>query len=347
MEEAGEFDYNRYARRKMWMILAGIGVCVVVFLIDILFSARYMNASDVLTELIHPNSSTSTMHVIVWEIRLPIVVTSLLAGAIFGFAGSIMQTMLNNPLASPYTLGISAGAGFGASLAMVVGIGGLAGLGTYMIPAAAFLFAMLACSGIFIIARTRDFASETMILAGIGLVFFFQALSTLMQYFASSEALSGIVFWTFGSVSNATWEKVGIMLVPFLLCFAYVYKNCWKMTALKLGDGKARSLGIDVGRFRKILFLIGSLVTAVAVAFVGCIGFVGIVGPHIARMILGEEQRFFIPMSAICGAAMLCTADIVTRVLTEGLIYPIGAITAIVGIPVFFYLVSKRKVASS
>ena len=341
------FEYGRYAHKKYMILAAALLVVLIVFVIDLFFSIPYIDPAVLIDTFLHPDQNSKVMNVILWDLQMPTVVAGVVCGAAFGLAGAIMQTLLNNPLASPYTLGISAGAGFGASFAMVIGLGGLAVLGTYMVPFAAFLFAMMATGGIFLIAKTKGFNADIMVLAGIGLVFLFQALQSLMQYLASPDALSGIVFWTFGSLNGIEWEQVAIITVLFIIAFVLIYRKSWALTAMKLGDRRAESLGIDTQGMRKWMFVLIALLTATCVAFVGCIGFIGIVGPHVARMILGEDQRYLLPMSCLCGAIILVCADILCGTITSGMEYPIGIFTSIVGVPFFFYLIAKKKGGSA
>ena len=341
-DDGNGFQYGHYAHRKYLMIAAGILIAATVFFIDLFFSIPYISPSVLFEEFIHPGG-TSVMHVILWDLQMPTVIAGIVCGAAFGLAGAIMQTLLNNPLASPYTLGISAGAGFGASLTMVVGLGGLSILGTYMVPAGAFIFAMLATGGIFVVAKAKGFSADVMVLAGIGLVFLFQALQSLMQYLASPDALSGIVFWTFGSLNGIEWDEVAMIFALFVIAFILIYRKCWALTAMRLGDRRAEALGIDTQGMRKWMFVLVALMTSTCVAFVGCIGFIGIVGPHVARMILGEDQRYLLPMSCVCGAIILVLADILCGTITSGREYPIGIFTSIVGVPFFFYLLMKKK----
>lgn len=338
-----QYDYRDSARRKYILICAGVAICLAVLFVDVVMSARYINPLDVLRTIFNPAGATNVMRVVVWDIKIPSSLMGIVVGLGFGISGAVMQTILNNPLASPYTLGISAGAGFGAAFAMVMGVGGLAIIGGYLIPLFAFVFAMGACAGIFIIAKLKRFTSETMVLAGIGLVFLFQALQTLMQFLASPEALQGIVFWTYGSLAGANWDNLAIVFAVFAICFVLIYRKCWVLTAMKLGDNKAIALGIDVNKVRRNMFVIISLLTAVSVAFVGCIGFIGIVGPHLARMILGEDQRFFLPMSGICGASVLIAADTAARLIGGSVMLPIGVLTSAIGVPFFFYLLAKKR----
>lgn len=270
-------------------------------------------------------------------------IMALLVGAALGIAGAGMQTILDNSLSSPYTLGISAGAGFGASLMVVVGVSALKFLGVFMVPFGAFAFAALTSFAIYSINKIKTFSSETMILAGIGMMFLFQALQSLMQYMASPEALQNIVFWTMGSLSKANWINITIILVVLIIMLPLMMKEAWHLTALKLGDEKAAGLGVNVEKLRVKVFAFISIITAVAVSFVGTIGFIGIVGPHIARMLVGEDQRFFLPLSALCGMAILSIASILSKMLVPGAMFPIGIVTAIIGVPFFFSLVLSKK----
>jgi len=282
------------------------------------------------------------MQIIVWDIKIPEATMALVIGAVLGLAGVVMQTMLNNPLADPYTLGISAGASLGAAVATLFGFGATL-LGTYLISASAFVFALIACGGIFLVAKIKSFTSEVLILAGIGLVFFFSAVLSFLEYTAPAEALKSIMFWTMGSLANSSWIEIGTMAAILVISFLYVFRHCWDMTAMRLGDSRASSLGVDTQRLRKILFVVVSLMVAIAVSFVGCIGFVGIIGPHIARMLLGEDQRYLIPMSCLCGSVILIFADMASKMVIEGALVPIGILTSIIGIPFFFYLLLRKR----
>ena len=342
MSEAG-FEYRTYTGKKIAMMWAGIIICLISFILDIMIGSSNLSLSSVFTSLFNSSEADSLTNVIIWKLRLPTAVMGILVGASLGLSGAAMQTILNNPLASPYTLGISAGAGVGASIALLTGLGSLAVLGSFLIPLSAFVFAFLACLGIYLISKIKRFTPETMVLSGIGMVFFFQALQSFLQYTASPEALQSIVFWTFGSLQKANWTNIPIIAVVFLIVFVIVYTHAWKLTAMKLGDEKAKALGIDVERLRMVMFIMISLLTATAVAFVGSIGFIGIVGPHIARILLGEDQRYYLPMSSICGAAILSIASVATKLVVPGAVFPIGILTSMIGVPFFFILIIKKK----
>lgn len=342
-DTAENFDYKKHSYRRIIFILIGLLICTVSFITDVIVGPASLTLRDVWLAVMQSPEVSKNADVIIWSIRLPTAVMALLVGASLGIAGAGMQTILDNPLSSPYTLGISAGAGFGASLVVVIGLNSLEFLGEFMVPFGAFVFAGLTSFFIYSINKIKNFSSETMILAGIGMMFLFQALQSLMQYMATPEALQNIVFWTMGSLTKANWLSISIVLVALLVMLPLMMRESWRLTALKLGDEKASGLGVNVEHLRVKIFLFISIITAVAVSFVGTIGFIGIVGPHIARMLVGEDQRYFLPLSAVCGMVILSLASIASKMLIPGAMFPIGIVTAIIGVPFFFSLVLTRK----
>ncbi len=254
-----------------------------------------------------------------------------------------MQTILNNPLASSYTLGVSAGAGFGAALVIVLGVA-LPLPEAWSIPAMAFFFAALACAGVYAIGSLRGSSPEMLVLGGIALLFLFQALLALLQFVASPEALQQIVFWLFGSLQKASWSKLWIILAVLVIALPALLLDAWRLTALKLGDERARGLGVDVARLRIRSFAIISALTGAAVAFVGTIGFVGLVAPHLARMLVGEDQRGGCcrprPCSGLCCSR---PSSIASKTVLPGAIVPIGIVTSLIGVPFFVWLVIRSR----
>ena len=342
-DTAEHFDYKKHSYRRIIFILIGLLICAVSFITDVIVGPASLTLRDVWLAVMQASEVSKNADVIIWSIRLPTAVMALLVGASLGIAGAGMQTILDNPLSSPYTLGISAGAGFGASLVVVIGLSSLEFLGEFMVPFGAFVFAGLTSFFIYSINKIKNFSSETMILAGIGMMFLFQALQSLMQYMATPEALQNIVFWTMGSLTKANWLSISIVLVALLVMLPLMMRESWRLTALKLGDEKASGLGVNGEHRRVKIFLFISIITAVAVSFVGTIGFIGIVGPHIARMLVGEDQRYFLPLSAVCGMVILSLASSASKMLIPGAMFPIGIVTAIIGVPFFFSLVLTRK----
>jgi iron complex transport system permease protein len=254
-----------------------------------------------------------------------------------------MQTALNNPLASPFTLGVSAAAAVGASAAVVSGFTLLAWGENLAVPLCAFVGAACATALIQLLAWRQGATVDTVVLFGIALLFSFEALLWLLQFIADSNALQQIVFWTMGSLGRATWTKIGIVGTVLSLCLLWSARQAWALTALRAGEDQARSFGIAVERLRLVTLLRVSLLAATALSFVGTIGFVGLVGPHIARMLLGEDHRYYLPGSALAGALMLSLASILSKALVPGVVLPIGIITALVGVPLFMTLVLRQR----
>ena len=242
-DTAEHFDYKKHSYRRIIFILIGLLICAVSFITDVIVGPASLTLRDVWLAVMQSPAVSKNADVIIWSIRLPTAVMALLVGASLGIAGAGMQTILDNPLSSPYTLGISAGAGFGASLVVVIGLSSLEFLGEFMVPFGAFVFAGLTSFFIYSINKIKNFSSETMILAGIGMMFLFQALQSLMQYMATPEALQNIVFWTMGSLTKANWLSISIVLVALLVMLPLMMRESWRLTALKLGDEKASGLG--------------------------------------------------------------------------------------------------------
>ena len=340
---AETFDYVREERRRRGFLAAAVLVALALCLLDVAAGEMWISPAEMLHTLLSPETAARADRIILTDIRLPRAATALLAGIALGFSGGIMQTVLSNKLASPYTLGLSSAAGLGASIAITTGIGA-AGIGVYLIPAVSFLATALACYLIFLFGKYFNAKPDTMILGGIGLSFIFQALQSLFQYAATTEQSQNIVFWLFGSLARASWISTGITAAALLLFIPYIVRDAWKLTALRLGDETAAGLGIEVKWLRGRALLAVSFMTGVAVSFIGTIGFIGLVGPHIARLAVGEDQRYYLPASGVCGGILLSLASVVSKTVVPGTIFPIGIITAVVGGPFFLcFLFAKRK----
>lgn len=334
-------SYRRLSLRRVVVIAMGALGLAFSLVFDVATGPAFLPVADVARSVLGL-AQDRTVDAIVWSIRLPIAFVALVVGAALGLSGAIMQTILNNPLASSYTLGVSAGAGFGAALVIVLGVA-LPMPEAYAIPLMAFLFAGLACAGVYGIGQARESSPEMLVLGGIALLFLFQALLALLQFVASPEALQQIVFWLFGSLQKASWGKLWIIGAVLLACIPVLLADIWRLTALKLGDERARGLGIDVRRLRLRCFVLISALTGVAVAFVGTIGFVGLVAPHVARILVGEDQRGFLPASALYGALLLSLASIASKTVLPGAIVPIGIVTSLIGVPFFVWLIMRNR----
>lgn len=335
--------YRRQSGRRLALLTLALALMAASVALDLAIGPSGLPLGELLHLLVSPDALTPEKKLIVWDIRLPVALMALMVGAMLGAAGAEMQTILNNPLADPFTLGISSAASFGAALAIVLKLSLVPGIGIFLISANAFVMSLLTASALYAFTRMRGVSSETMILAGIAMMFTFNALLTLMQYAATDIQLAQIVFWMMGSLMRANWTKLGVCAAVLLVVLPWFMARNWSLTALRMGDDKAASLGVNVKRLR-IEMLIGiSLLAATAVSLVGTIAFVGLVGPHIARMLAGEDQRFFLPLSAACGAMILSMASILSKAITPGIIYPIGMITSLIGIPFFIGMILAHR----
>jgi iron complex transport system permease protein len=280
------------------------------------------------------------------------VLSAILAGMALSVAGAAMQSLLRNPLGSPFTLGISNAAAFGAAVAVVIfGAGSTNSNASdavlienpYLITLCAFAASLLATLIILAVIKLRDASPETIILTGIMAGSLFMAGTTALQFFADDVEISAIVFWTFGDLGRAGWREFWVMLAilaPTLLYFMY---NRWNYNSLDAGDETARSLGVNVQKVRIWGMLIASLSTAIAVSFFGIIAFVGLVVPHIVRSVIGPDERFLIPSSAIYGGVFLLISDTVARTIISPIVLPVGILTSFIGAPLFLFLLIKKR----
>lgn len=344
--DTGRDFYRALVVRRQLVLLVLALLLVLSVCVDLALGPARYSLGQVVEGLLFPSQVSDQVRVILWEIRMPVALMAVIVGASLSIAGAQMQTILNNPLASPFTLGISAGAGFGAALALAFGVALFPYAVEYIIPINAFIMAMLTSLAIYGLSLRRGVTSETIVLLGIALVFIFNALMSLIQFFASQQAVAAVVFWTMGSLTKATWPKVWIALTVLVLATPLLARRGWALTAMRLGDAKAESMGVRLRSLRLEVLVIVSLLASISVSFVGTIGFIGLVGPHIARMLLGEDQRFLLPGAALSGALILSVGSILSKTIIPGTVIPIGIVTAIVGIPFFLYLILNRRTAA-
>ena len=335
--------YRRLVLRKRLILCALAVLLLGSVLLDLALGPARYSLSEVLGALLSPETATPQVRVVMWDIRLPVALMAVAVGAALSLAGAQMQTILNNPLASPFTLGLSAAASFGAAMGLAFGVALFPLAAQYMVPLNAFIMAMLCALLIHFLSLRRGVSAETIVLLGIALVFTFNALLALVQFFATEQAVAAVVFWTMGSLTKATWPKLGVICLVILITLPIFAKRAWALTALRLGDDKAASFGINVRSLRFQTLIMVSLLAAFPVAFVGTIGFIGLVGPHIARMLIGEDQRFFLPASLLTGALILSASSVVSKTLIPGAIFPIGVVTSLIGVPFFISLILGGK----
>ncbi len=336
-------EYRRTFRRRVALILVLSAAGALSFLADLMTGPSGLGLEETLAALFHTSGVSRTAEVIVWQVRLPMSAMALLVGAALALAGAEMQTILGNPLAEPFTLGVSYCAALGAAVAIVLGVALPLVPSGWTISAFAFAFALASLGAIHALARLRGADRQTLILFGIAVGFTAGALLSLLQFMASADALQQLVFWTMGSLARSNAHSVPVVLAVLVVCVPFSLAASWRFTVLRLGEERARSLGIDVDRLRTAALLRIGLLSAISVAFVGVIGFVGLVGPHIARMLVGEDHRFLLPASMAVGALVMLVASIAAKMIIPGVLIPIGVVTALVGLPVFFALVLRRQ----
>ncbi|WP_205925950.1 iron ABC transporter permease [Rhizobium sp. P38BS-XIX] len=329
-------------RRSIIMALL-FGLLLASFGYDLVTGSSGMGVADLLHGILHPSDLSPTDRAIIWNVRLPFALMALLVGSSLSLAGAEMQVVLNNPLASPFTLGVASAAALGASTVIVFHLTVSWLPYNWLISLAAFAFAFGSVLLLDALSRLRAASMETMVLLGIALVFSCNAVVLLFQLIATEDALQQLVFWSVGSLARATWDKVGVLAIALAVVMPLSFASAGRMTALRMGEERAISFGIDVVRLRYFSLLRISLLSAMAVAFVGTIGFIGLVGPHIARLLVGEDQRFALPASTLIGALLLSLSSIASKTVLPGLVVPVGIVTALVGVPVFVVLIFNAR----
>lgn len=342
-------DYLGYVRRKSICILGGVLLLFFMFVYSISVGAVSIPPYEVLKTLLGQNISTK-WDAIIWNIRLPQALAAIVAGIGLSVTGVVMQSILRNPLGSPFTLGISNAGAFGAAVAvMVLGTGRMQSTvanaitinNPYLTTLTAFLFCLLATGVILIISQIRGASPEVMVLAGVALSSLFTAGTMFLQYFADDTQLAAVVFWSFGDVGRASWTEVGIMAAVVLLAILFFIGNRWNYNAIDAGDETAKGLGVNVKKIRLVGMVAAALVSAVIVAFLGVIGFVGLICPHMVRRIIGDDQRYLIPGSALMGGILLLVSDTAARLILAPYVLPVSVLTAFMGAPTFIYLLIR------
>ena len=350
MEKSLLTAYDRYIYRK-WAVLLFMVILVFVSAVASLSSGSAgLSVADILRTLI--GSGSRQENAIVWNVRMPRVAAASAVGAALALSGCVMQNVLRNPLASASTLGVSQGASFGAAVAIVyfgagiqVNAGGsasaLAVTNPAMVTLCAFLGGIATTAGILALARFRGTSPAMMVLAGVAFSSMFTGGTALVQYFCDDVMVATVVYWTFGSLGRAGWQEIAIIAGLTGTAFVFFYSNRWNYNAMESGTHTAKSLGVPVDRLIVLSMLLCALIASVAVAFVGCISFIGLIASHIMRRFVGSDYRFLLPCSALCGSVLLLLSDVVSRALVAPTVLPIGALTSFLGAPLFLYLIIR------
>ncbi len=342
-------EYTRYTLGKSLFIALILAALIVTIVASISSGAVHIGFMDVIKTLLK-NDVIPQFDLIIWNIRLPQTLTAVVAGAGLAGAGTVMQSVLRNPLASPFTLGIAHAAAFGAAFSvMILGSGFMAStLGdavTISNPLltllSAFGFSMGTAFLISYIAKIRGASPEVMILTGVALGALFTAGTMMLQFFADDVQLAAMVFWTFGDVARTDWNDLAFLSVITGIALVYFLANSWNYNAMDIGDETAKGLGVRVEMVRLSGMMAACLVTSVIISFAGIIGFIGLVAPHIVRRVIGDDHRFLMPGSILAGALILLAADIAARLVLLPHVLPVSIFTSFLGAPVFIYLIIR------
>ena len=347
-EDDNVSEIARKRKHFVLILIAGFFFCAVMFLISISISAGgIIPISDALTSLISAiqkgGNDLTTEELYIFQSRLPRTIAAIGVGAGLATAGCMFQALIRNPLVDPYITGVSSGAGCFAILIVVLGvsISALSDYSNYIIPLAAIAGGLLAFGITLAVSEGAGGSATNYILAGTIVGFAFSSVQTI---FLSMEKdnLANVMWWLYGSFANVTWENAFLVLIPALAISLIAMLWAREYNLFMSGEDQASQLGLNVRRFKAIMMVVASVLTSVCVAFVGVIGFVGLVIPHACRMLLGSDHRLIMPASIVLGACLMLFADLVARVMIAPLEIPVGAVTALIGTPVFAYMLIRR-----
>lgn len=340
--------YKKYrTRNRMFIWLVFVLLCL-TGCVALVAGSRHIGLGEVMDWV--RGEGVEMNRQILLNLRLPRILAAIITGIILSLSGAVMQILLRNPLASPYTLGISNAAAFGASCGIV--FGGSAGLlrsawfaacQSYLMTLFAFLGSLCGLSIILLIIKIKRASVETIVLSGVIINSLFGAGIAVMQYLADSVQLASIVFWNFGDLGRGDWDRLLWLTVVLVPASVYFYLKRWDYKVLASGDDYAQSMGVSPARTRITGMVVTSLCTAVAVSFFGVIAFVGLVVPHIVRKWIGGNEEFLITGSAIFGGMFLLLCDTVARTVISPVVLPVGILTSFIGVPLFLFLLTRKR----
>ena len=339
-------------RRNKYLIAVLITLVVVMAFVCMFVGSSNMTVAESFSALLGRGDAASVR--IIWNIRIPRVLAAILAGAGLSVAGLIMQTTLNNTMASPSTLGVSNAAVFGANLSIIAFAGGFLSTGNnlssytvganpYATSIMAFIFSIASVFLILGLCKIRSFSPNTVVLGGIAVGAIWTAATTILQFYATDVGLSAAVIWNFGDLGRATYKTDLIMGITVAAGLVFFVLMSWRYNALLSGEATAKSMGVSVELLRFASLFFASVITAVCVSFLGVIGFVGVICPHVTKKLLGQDHRFSIVASAAVGSLLLLCADTLSRSLGGGSALPVGAITSLLGAPFFIAIIFAKK----
>ena len=350
----GDFkkEYSRYVWFKVLFIVIFAVLTFLVFWVSLCVGTRDLSVAEVFDYFIkhvqgvtyEPRTQEYFDDKIVWDYRVPRALFGIIAGAGLSIAGAIIQSVMKNPLADPYTTGVSSGALFGVAIAMTLGFSfgatGIAGLGTVT---NAILMSMVPVVVIIFFSPFFRKSPSTLILAGVAVSYLFNALTSILLVTTDEENLATVYRWQVGSFTDLSWGSLPLMTIAVVVGIAIILPLSNKLNLMSLDDKDAKSLGLNSEKLRVLCLVILSFIAATIVSYVGIIGFVGLVIPHMVRMVIGSDNRYLIPGSVVLGAFFLTACDIISRAIDVQAEVPVGVVTSFIGAPIFLYLIVRQK----
>ncbi len=360
-----EGKYDASVRRKVLLIIGLFALVIITFILSICLGSVDISIGDLMCVFFHPilpdivpEPSQDYYYNFVYNGRMPRAIMVILTGVSLGAAGMMMQALLRNPLVSPFTLGVSTAASFGAALAILFGdaifgmtlmntsvniVGASFTFGSLVRVFSAFLLALASIALVLTMAKRSSSSRSLLILGGVVVSYLFQAGIMATKYFSNDDQLREITLWIMGSMANSSWGTALIAAPVVIVCMIYLFKQSMDLNALTAGDEVASSLGVDVESLRKRGLIVCTLMSAVCLAFTGVIGFIGLMAPHICRMIIGNDARYLMPASALMGAVILSISDLFCRLAIRPEELPTGIVLYMIGGIFFIWLVTNRK----
>ena len=336
----------RASRRRAWLLLSGgLVLTLALGMVFAALGATGVTPGEIAATLagVLRGEELSAPQLVILHLRLPRVVMAAVAGWGLSVSGTAMQGITRNPLVSPFTIGISNAAAFGASLSLVFGLGFFPGTRGGVVLTA-FALALLCAGTVYGVAMGAGMSPEALVLTGIGVNYLFSAATSVIQYFADEHRLAAAVAWAFGSLNGSGWPQAGAAFLAVAPCFLGLWLMAPGLNVLSVADDEtARSLGISPEWIRGTAGILSVMAAAGVISFTGVIGFVGLAGPHIARILLGGDHRLLLPFSALVGAVLLLTADTIGRLLLAPVLLPVGIVVSFLGVPIFFHLLLSRR----
>jgi iron complex transport system permease protein len=354
MEDAADTlqrKYRKYVRRKVAFIGIAMLICVGAVGVSVTVGARpvaFLDVYDIIYRHIAgttyaPGTAEWLEDYVIWNVRVPRSLFAAMAGMGLAVAGAVMQGVMKNPLAGPYTTGISSGACFGMAISVTVGFTAVNGTMSLPTVACAFVFSLIPMLLMIFLAPRENVSPATLILTGVAVSYLFNALTTVLMVTVDEDTLANVYEWRLGSFTNITWNCIPLSFGITICCSIALFLLSNKLNAISMGEKEATSLGINVNHLRLVMLSLSSLIVASIVAYAGILSFIGLIAPHMVRLVIEGDNRFVIPGAAAFGAAFLLICDVFARLISDVDAIPVGVIVAFIGAPIFLYMVVRQS----